>query len=188
MTNTPPPDETDSGVPEWVKVIPGLDPAVEGVVDRLHLASRYLDRLAADCAAPQGLSSADYEILARLYWVGPPHQLTPTQLAAGTLSPATTITSRLERLQKAGLIIRSVSGSDRRSTPAELNEEGQRIFLSVVTEQARREREAIAPLGEQDLAELENLLRRLMFVLEQSLGPAPRRTRLAQDATARRGK
>ncbi|MBP2476701.1 DNA-binding MarR family transcriptional regulator [Crossiella equi] len=185
MSTPPPPDETDSGVPEWAKVIPGLDPAVEGVVDRLHLASRYLERLAAECAAPQGLSSADYEILARLYWVGPPHRLTPTQLAAGTLSPATTITSRLERLQKAGLIIRAASANDRRSTPAELTDEGRRVFLSVVTEQARRERDAISPMGNAELGELEGLLRKLMHVLEQSLGPAPRRVRLAEEAGKR---
>lgn len=162
-------------------MVPAIDPVVEGVVDRVHQISKYLDFLATDIASPHGLNRADYEILARLFWVGPPHRLTPKQLAAGTLSPATTITSRLDRLEKAGLVVRQLDPADRRSLPATLTEEGRAVFLRIVAGQAEREKELLTKLPEADLEQLRDLLRQVMEVLSGELGPAHRRTRLAME-------
>ncbi|MFS8104817.1 MarR family transcriptional regulator [Lentzea alba] len=175
-------DDTDAEVESWRAMVPAIDPVVEGVVDRVHQISKYLDFLATEIAAPHGLNRADYEILARLFWIGPPHRLTPKQLANGTLSPATTITSRLDRLEKAGLVVRELDPSDRRSLPATLTDAGRAIFLDIVAGQAQREKELFTALPGADLENLRDLLRQVMEVLSGELGPAHRRTRLALDS------
>lgn len=177
-------DDTDRRIGGWTELVPGMDPVVEGVVDRVTLLARYLERLTTRTARPFGLSQADYEVMARLYWVGPPHRLTPTQLAAGMMTRATTVTSRLDRLERADLVARSADPLDRRSLRAELTERGKTLFLEVVERQARAERELFDRMPRQDLEALETLLRQAMLQFADLLGPAPRRAALALGTVA----
>lgn len=155
--------------------VPPIDAPVAGVVERIHLLSRYLDTLRGQVTAPHQLSARDYDILARLFRAGPPHRLTPTQLAANTHAPATTVTSRLDRLERRGLLRRLADPRDRRSLLAELTDEGANLFGSIVTEQARRERELIGGLPGDDLERLGELLAGLMRRCESQLGRTPPR-------------
>ncbi|CAM3250482.1 MarR family winged helix-turn-helix transcriptional regulator [Stackebrandtia soli] len=172
-------DDTDRLVEQWHAVVPDIDPKVERVVDRVLISARYLDRLASDLAAKHSLQRPDYEILARLFWVGPPHRLRPSQLAAGTMTAATTVTSRLDRLQKRGLITRAADPDDRRSMTAQLTHEGHTLFQRIVSEQATIEREIFEGLSAAQLDTLARLLNRTMTLLEDRLGAAPRRVTLA---------
>jgi len=173
------PDETDALVERWARAVPQIDPRVERIVDRLLISAKYLERLAASLSAPHDLQLADYEILARLYWVGPPHRLRPSQLAAGTLAPATSVTSRLDRLQKRDLLLRVADPKDRRVLAAELTDAGRALFEQIVAEQAKAERAIFDQLDGDQLDALDAGLRALMSVLGDRLGPAPRRVSLA---------
>ncbi|MGH3656589.1 MAG: MarR family winged helix-turn-helix transcriptional regulator [Micromonosporaceae bacterium] len=175
-------DDTDRLVKEWSAVVPAIDPGVEGVVDRLLISARYLERLAGSLAAKYDLQLSDYEILARMFWVGPPHRLRPTQLAAGTMTPVTSVTSRLGRLQRRELIRRVSDTADGRVRSAELTDEGHTLFVRIVEQQAAAEREIFGSLPEAELDALSGLLRTVMSHLEDRLGPAPRRVSLALDA------
>lgn len=174
----------DPLISRWVKDVPEIDPLVEGVVERVHLLARYLDTVCTTLASPYGLTARDYDLLARLYWIGAPHRLKPTQLAAGTQAPTTTITSRLDRLEKHGLIRRLADPHDRRSLLAELTDEGLARFRTIVVEQARVERELLGALPDDDLRTLRELLQKAMDACESRLGPAPRRVDLALGTTA----
>ncbi len=175
-------DDTDRLVKEWSAVVPAIDPGVERVVDRLLISARYLERLAGSLAAKYDLQLSDYEILARMFWVGPPHRLRPTQLAAGTMTPVTSVTSRLGRLQRRELIRRVSDTADGRVRSAELTDEGHTLFVRIVEQQAAAEREIFGSLPEAELDALSGLLRTVMSHLEDRLGPAPRRVSLALDA------
>jgi DNA-binding MarR family transcriptional regulator len=159
--------------------MPEIDPRVERVVDQLLINAKYLERLAARLSEPYRLQLTDYEILARLFWVGPPHRLRPTQLAAGTMAPPTTVTSRLDRLEKRELLRRVPDPTDRRALAAELTDDGRDLFLAIVAEQAKEEKAIFAGLAAGELDALDELLRSLMSVLEHHLGPAPRRVTMA---------
>lgn len=172
-------DDTDRLVERWAAIVPEIDPRVERVVDRLLISAKYLDRLTGSLSAPHEIPATDYEILARLFWVGPPHRLRPTQLAIGTMSAPTTVTSRLVRLERRGLIRRVAEAADRRVSAAELTQPGRDLFIRVVAEQARVEREIFAGMDPADLDRLAELLRAVMTMLEDHLGPAPRRVSLA---------
>lgn len=171
--------DTDRLVKQWADVVPQIDPAVEGVVDRILICARYLDRLAQEKAAPHDIQFPDYEILARLFWVGAPYRLRPTQLAAGTNTAATTVTSRLDRLQRRGLIVRVADPGDRRVMAAELTRDGHDLFSRIVADQARAEREIFDELSTQELEGLTRLLSAAMAACERRLGPPPWRVSLA---------
>jgi DNA-binding MarR family transcriptional regulator len=172
-------DNTDDLVHEWAATVPEIDPRVERIVDRLMISAKYLERLAARLSAPHDLQLTDYEILARLFWVGPPHRLRPSQLAAGTLAPPTSITSRLDRLERRGMVTRVADPTDRRVLAAELTTAGAELFTTIVAEQAKEERSIFEQLAPDDLDTLDALLRRVMELLEARLGPAPRRVSMS---------
>ncbi|MFD0556559.1 DNA-binding MarR family transcriptional regulator [Stackebrandtia endophytica] len=172
-------DDTDDLIEQWVNAVPDIDPRVEGAVDRILICARYLERLAQKLAGERGVQLPDYEILARLFWTGPPHRLRPSQLAAGTMSAATTVTSRLVRLEKRGLIRRVAEPGDRRALAAELTDDGRELFVSIVKRQAAAERELFADLPPEKLAALAELLSDTLVTFEGRLGPPPRRVRLA---------
>jgi DNA-binding MarR family transcriptional regulator len=172
-------DDTDELVLAWAETVPDIDPKVERIVDRLMISAKYLERLAARLSTPHELQLADYEILARLFWIGPPHRLRPSQLAAGTLAPPTSITSRLDRLERRGMLHRVADPKDRRVLAAELTEAGHDLFALIVAEQAKEESAIFGQLEPNELDALDILLRRLMAVLEERLGPAPRRVSMA---------
>ncbi|MEV6595872.1 MarR family transcriptional regulator [Actinoplanes sp. NPDC051346] len=159
-----------------------IDPLTEGVVERIHLISRYLANACGRIAAPHAISARDYDILARLYWTGEPYRLAPSQLAAGTQAPATTITNRLDRLERLDLLRRVPAPTDRRSMLAELTEHGVELFRAIVVEQATLERAVFARLPADDLAQLRDLLDRTMQACQEEFGPPPRRVDLTRES------
>ncbi|HWH01878.1 MAG TPA: MarR family transcriptional regulator [Pilimelia sp.] len=178
---------TDPLVDAFVGAVPQIDPTVEGVVERIHLIGRYLDTLRNQITAPHQLTPRDYDILARLFWTGPPHRLTPTQLAAGTASPPATITSRLDRLERRGLIDRSPDPGDRRSLLAQLTPAGAGMFRQIVAEQARHEAKLFSDLAAEDLVRLRDLLEAVMASCQRDLGRPKRRVSLALGTAAPHG-
>lgn len=180
-----PAESSDTSLPAdplvagWVALVPEINGPVEGVVERIHLIERYLERLGSQTAAPYGVSTRDYDILARLFWTGAPHQLTPTQLATGTQAPATTITSRLDRLERQGWVSRVADPNDRRSLLARLTGEGEQLFRRIVVDHARAEEALFDGIAVRELERLRVLLDAVMARCEERLGPPTRRVSLA---------
>lgn len=171
----------DELIEDWVRLAPEIDPVTEGVVERVHLIARALDLACAEIATPHGINTRDYDILARLYWTGEPHRLTPTQLANGTGTPTTSITSRLDRLERLGLLRRVPAEHDRRSLLAEMTPEGIELFRDMVREQARVETAAFRRLDEEDLVRLRDLLEKALSACQETMPAPPRRVELAKN-------
>jgi DNA-binding MarR family transcriptional regulator len=172
----------DDLIQQWVTLVPEIDPLTEGVVERIHLIARALDANCAEIAGPHGINPHDYDILARLFWTGPPYRLTPTQLANGTGTPTTSITSRLDRLQRLGLLQRVPAEHDRRSLLAELTGEGKALFEELVRKQAASEYAAFRQLGSAELSRLRDVLDEALAACRSTMSPPPRRTELAAGA------
>jgi DNA-binding MarR family transcriptional regulator len=93
--------------------VPDLNPQVEGIITRLQMLVRHLQRCREDGLATRGLKGWEYDILWRLRSVGPPYRASPTLLAEGLGAPPATLTSRLDRLERAGYVSRSHDPADR---------------------------------------------------------------------------
>ena len=77
------------------------------------------------------------------------------------------------------MIDRVADPKDRRVLAAELTGDGRTLFEQIVAEQAKAERAIFDRLDTDELAALDTGLRALMTVLDDQLGPAPRRVSLA---------
>ena len=92
-------------------------PRVQAVIESGRIASRLIEK----AMAAQGLSPAQYEILA----LAQRHQLVqPTQLAAALLQETHSVSGLLNRLEDRGFIERKRSNQDRRVVYVVLTRDG----------------------------------------------------------------
>jgi DNA-binding MarR family transcriptional regulator len=89
----------------------------------LHAHYEITRRLDGDLQREHGLTFEAYDVLLRLA-NAPEHALPMTQLARRVLAPASTVTRRVDHLERAGLVARSRSSQDSRLMIASLTPVG----------------------------------------------------------------
>jgi DNA-binding MarR family transcriptional regulator len=150
-----PTDSVDRIVETWAERDPGLDASPLEVVGRLMLCATHLERAIAAALQPFGLSFGDFDVLNTLRRHGDDQGTNPRDLARSSLITSGAMTSRLDRLERAGLIERKPDPGDRRGVLVELTEQGRRLaeeslhavlaadeaFLEPLT---RRQRDSVA--------------------------------------------
>jgi DNA-binding MarR family transcriptional regulator len=152
------------------ELVPGIDLAVEGIVERIMGLSRRLRRLMEQTLAEQGLSWGEWKVLGLLRHCGPPYRCSPGYLAEHTELSSGAMTNRLDRLEEAGLIRRLPDPNDRRGVQVELTEAGHAAYEQSTSTQAARETLIASALTQREKTELNDLLRHLMIALEQLEG------------------
>jgi DNA-binding MarR family transcriptional regulator len=98
---------------------------------RAYIAATTLlqERLSRELQAAHGLTMADYEILVRLS-ESPQRSLRMSQLAEHTLASRSRLSHQVDRLEKAGLVVREACASDRRGANAVLTEQGWELLVA----------------------------------------------------------
>ncbi|ADB31641.1 transcriptional regulator, MarR family [Kribbella flavida DSM 17836] len=160
-------DSIDRHIAYWRAEVPGLDPDVEGVVTRMQMLVRHLQRRRTEALGELGLLSWEYDILWQLRAAGPPYQVTPTALAIALDTHPATLTHRLDRLTRAGLVERARDRADRRSVVVVLTDQGHRAWESAIGSQADAEGLLLAPLSESERRTLVRLLRKVVLASEK---------------------
>lgn len=113
-----------------------------------------------------GLNRGDVGALSALRFAGPSKQLSPTQLFKGLMISSAGITSRLDRLEKRGLVRRERHPNDRRGVLVELTDDGHRVLDAAVKANTDAEGDLIATLDPAEARELAGLLRKMLAGLE----------------------
>jgi len=147
--------------------VPGVDPAVEGIVDRIMGLSRRLRRSTEETLAEFGLNLGEWGVLSSLRNAGPPHRRSPGRLAAGLELSSGAMTNRLDRLEQAGFVRRLPDPDDRRGVQVELTEKGLAVWMRAAAAGAAKESLVASTLDDRDKERLNGLLRRLMLAFEQ---------------------
>lgn len=161
MKPLPSPDRVDSLVAEWASARPQTKVDAIQIVGRIiWLGRRYEDAVAQMLWDPS-LSYSDYDVIATLRRAGAPYELTPTELSRRVLLSSGGITACLRRLENKGLISRRTVPEDRRRLLARLTPKGFDVIDSFVDRRFEAASEALANLAEDEVAVLEQLLRRL---------------------------
>ncbi|HEX6701635.1 MAG TPA: MarR family transcriptional regulator [Gaiellaceae bacterium] len=160
-------DHVDRFLEQIVEILPALDPAVEGIVDRTMGISRRLKRMLEETLADYDLTYGEWQVLGSLRQAGPPYRRSPGRLASRTELSSGAMTNRLDRLEKAGLVERSPDPDDRRAVLVELTPKGKKVYEDAVEVQARKEALVAAALNDDEKEQLNALLRRLMITLER---------------------
>ena len=104
----------------WHAERPGIDVSPVAIFGRITRIERYQAAAAHEVWRRHRLDSGEYDVLAALSRSGPDHRLTPTELYRSVLVSSATMTERLDRLERRGLITRRPAGRDRRSVLVEL--------------------------------------------------------------------
>jgi DNA-binding MarR family transcriptional regulator len=163
-------DRADVILEEWRERRPDLDFSSFEVVTRVLRAAHYFQVRLDRVAAAYGLSHrGDLDVLADLYRIGPPFELTPSHLASALLLTPGGMTIRLNRLQSAGLIERHPNPRDGRGVLVRLTPAGKALVEDALTTLIDAQATILQPLEPSERSHLASRLRTLLA----SLGDAP---------------
>ncbi|MGW2026209.1 MarR family winged helix-turn-helix transcriptional regulator [Streptomyces decoyicus] len=160
-------DSVDEHVTRWRRILPSLDPVVEGTVTRMSLLVKHLGRAREAALAEHGLQSFEYLTLRALSGRG--GRATPSELVAELRLSPSAMTSRLDGLERRAFVRRSASVTDRRKVTVELTPAGQAAWQSALETEGREEHRILRALDPAEQGLLADLLRRVL--LEAERGP-----------------
>jgi DNA-binding MarR family transcriptional regulator len=120
-------DSVDRIIQAWAERDPELDASPLEVVGRLLLCAAHLERAIVAALRPFGLSFGDFDVLNTLRRRGNDEGTNPRDLAQSSLITSGAMTSRLDRLEQAGLIERKPDPADRRGVLVKLTGQGERL-------------------------------------------------------------
>lgn len=125
-------DEIDAVIGQWAQERPEVDVSDVGVFARLIQLSRAWVSIVEGIFAQHGLTGGEFDALAALRRSGRPYTLTPSALADTLMMSRAGITSRLDRLEEAGLVARTLDADDRRSFRVSLTGRGREVVDAAV--------------------------------------------------------
>ncbi|OLT53377.1 hypothetical protein BJF88_11990 [Cellulosimicrobium sp. CUA-896] len=141
---------------QWAEQLPGLDTSAAEVTARLRRISGLLDAQVDAVLADREVTRPELDVLAALRRTGRP--LRAGEVTTMTGAPGASITKRLDRLERAGLVARTVLERDRRGVVVELTDAGRALVDDVFPHQVALEHRALADLSDADRATLARLL------------------------------
>jgi DNA-binding MarR family transcriptional regulator len=153
----------------WIDI--DFDEAVELATVRISRIKRHARETTKRAAAEVGLQVFEYETLHALMIRDTPGLASPRELALTLdVSPAG-ITGRLDTLEKAGLVKRTPSRTDRRSVTIEATARGVEVWRRAMDLRGEAERELFGVLPAKELATLNRLLRKLAVAADEEPPP-----------------
>jgi len=159
-------DLVDEVLGSWRDTSPSVDTAPLEVTGRLSRIGPLLARRQEGVFSRFGVNRGEVGALSALRVAGPPHRLSPTRLGRGLMLSSAGVTSRIDRLERRGLVRRLPDPDDRRGVIVELTDEGEKLVDQAVTAMAESDRQLLARLDPDEVAQLEALLRKLLAGLE----------------------
>lgn len=154
------PDHVDAILEQWARERPDLDASPIGLIGRLHRLADVLNAELRAVFAEAGLGDGDFDVLVTLRRHGAPYELTPGELSASTMVTSSAVTKRIDRLERAGLVTRTVSDHDARSRRIRLTGPGLELIDRLMPVHVANEQRLVSGLSERDRAQLAAILRR----------------------------
>jgi DNA-binding MarR family transcriptional regulator len=149
---------------------PTADPVTEAVIARIIQISRQHERVMREVTARHGVSLADCEVVFHLAH-SDTAQHTPGQLANAFQITAGSMTSRLDRLERAGFIQRRIDPTNRVNINVALTPAGHALHSETVDDIVTLRRALIGDaLPANQLTTLNTLLRRVLTHIEHDHG------------------
>ena len=100
-------DRADVAVEQWARERPDLRTLPMALFGRLNeAAERVMREHMNPLFAQAGLQAGEFDVLATLRRSGAPYRLSPTQLYEAAMISSGGMTDRLDRLERAGLVVR----------------------------------------------------------------------------------
>jgi DNA-binding MarR family transcriptional regulator len=159
-------DLTDRVLKGWQGARPELEVGPLQVTGRLSRIGPLLAKRQESVFGRLGLNRGEAGALSALRIAGPPHRLSPTRLGRGLMLSSAGVTSRIDRLERRGLVRRLADPDDRRGVIVELTDQGLEVVDAAVAAIAISDRQLLERLDAEEIAQLEAILRKLLGGLE----------------------
>ena len=161
-----PTDSVDRIIKTWAERDPRLDASPLEVAGRLLLCAAHLEQAIVAALQPFGLSFSDFDVLNTLRRRGDAEGTNPRDLARSSLITSGAMTSRLDRLEQAGLIRRSPDPGDRRGVLVQLTEQGERLAEQSLDAVLAADEAFLEPLSARQRDSVAGALRQLLVRAE----------------------
>ncbi|ASR35767.1 MarR family transcriptional regulator [Prauserella marina] len=159
-------DAVDAVVGAWQRERPDLNLDAIGVAGRLGRTGLLLAPAQEAVFTRFGLQKGEFDVLASLRRSGDPYTLRPSQLSATLMLTRAGMTNRLDRLEAAGLVERTLDPDDRRSFKVRLTDKGYTTVDEAMTAHTANVTQLLSALDADQLGALDELLRTLLRGLE----------------------
>jgi DNA-binding MarR family transcriptional regulator len=159
-------DHVDGILAQWRRERPDLDPSPIGLIGRLHRLADVLNLELRAVFAEAGLGDGDFDVLVTLRRNGTPYEMTPGELCASTMVTSSAVTKRIDRLERGGLVTRTVSTEDARSRRIRLTDAGFELVDRLMAVHIANEHRLVSGLTDRDRSQLAAILRRWGQALE----------------------
>ncbi len=154
-------DHVDVILGQWARERPDLDAAPLAVIGRLSRVTRQIEEALRVNQRRFGLTPDEFDVLATLRRGGEPFEMNPCTLGDSMMISSGTVTHRLDKLEKRGLVSRRPDPGDRRSVLVSLTPEGRELQDRAMVSHLELEARLLSGLTDRQRAELAKLLRQL---------------------------
>ena len=176
-------DAIDKFKGEWAKDWPELDVSHLETIGRIWRISEHLRRRFDLWLQPSGLNWETFDVIVSLRRRGAPYRMRPTELSEACLLTSGAMTNRLDRVERAGLIVRRPAPDDRRSVQVELTPKGIALADQVIQPHFAAARQLVECLDDKQRQTLAHLLREVLITLEPAGDGTASKNRAATDAS-----
>ncbi|KZK86457.1 HTH-type transcriptional regulator MhqR [Pseudovibrio sp. Ad46] len=155
-------------VRQWKSEYPEVDASPMYVLARMMRLNMQINKDLSANFAKFGLATGDFDVLATLRRSGEPYALRPTELTKSSMLTSGTMTSRLDKLEKLGLVRRNPNPEDRRALMIHLTDKGRSLVEEAAAAHFEMEAEMLKILDPEDRDALEGILERWSHRLEEN--------------------
>jgi DNA-binding MarR family transcriptional regulator len=161
-------DSIDHVLADWARERPDLDFTPVGVINRLARVRSYLDAALAEVFAQFGLTAADFIVIVTLRRAGSPYRMPQARLMDALGLTSGTVSVRLDRLERAGVVTRAPDPASTRGSLVQLTGKGLALFDQAAPVHLANEDRLLSALSDAERLALADLLRRLLASFESS--------------------
>jgi DNA-binding MarR family transcriptional regulator len=159
-------DRVDDLLVEWAQQRPDLDFTPVGVITRLARVRGYLDAELAGLFARFDLTQADFLVVITLRRSGGSYTMPQARLMEALGLTSGTVSVRLDRLERRGIVSRSADPANARVSLVRLTDKGIALFDEVAPLHLANEDRLLSALTDEQRLTLADLLRRLLGSFE----------------------
>ncbi len=151
----------ESILAQWRRERPDIDPSPMAVCGQIWRTSDRVRQGVLANLTEHGLDMAGFDVIMTLRRQGKDEALSPSTLAREIMLSTSAMTNRLDRLEKRGLIKRTLDPEDRRGLKIVLTEEGFALAEEIVVSHVETEERMLSALTEEERLQLRAMLNKI---------------------------
>lgn len=159
-------DSVDQILADWAVQRPDLDFSPVGVVTRLERVRMHLEAGLLQVFSEYELTPADFRVIVALRRSGQPCRLPQARLMTQLALTSGTVSVRIDRLVRRGVVVREADPADKRGQLVRLTTEGLRLFDQIAPAHLANEDRLLSALTDSERTTLRDLLRKLLVSFE----------------------